>query len=105
MHTRIGPAGADRFDLVIGDSAQCLFQRRLDAIGRRLLLPAAVGRAIVLEADRDPNHARYSARLLARKRVHQPACLLLLRHRAFTQDLSQNAARTLRIAHIHIGPG
>ena len=40
----------------------------------------------------------------ARQRIHQPAGFLFLRHRAFAQDLGEDAARPFGIAHVHVGP-
>jgi hypothetical protein len=53
MHTRIGAAGANGFDWLVGNDGDCLLNTILHADTRALPLPANVVAAVVLNTDCD----------------------------------------------------
>jgi len=65
VHAGIGPTGRRDFDRVIRDAGERRFDDRLDPHCVRLRLPAAEGRAVVLQAEGDSGYLIDSIRRCA----------------------------------------
>src|SRR5580693_621122 len=59
MDAGIGSPRTDDFNRLVGDRTQSALERFLDTLGRGLLLPAAVGSAVVLDANRNASGAAW----------------------------------------------
>ena len=61
VHASVGPSGGSDLDAMIRDEAQRAFHFVLKTLGMRLMLPAAIASAVVLEAKGDARHGEMLA--------------------------------------------
>ena len=99
MHAAVGAPRADRRDRVSGDEPYRLLYCVLDRCRMSLGLPAREVRAVIF--DDGGNTAR--AGTSTGQGFDQALRFLFLAGGAFLHDFFENAARTLRIAHVHVG--
>src|SRR5690606_33758256 len=98
-------------DALVGDPGNGVGDRGLDAALPALSLPAEELAAVVLDSERDPRHretgrrsAPQAPRSLSGERVDQTLRLAALPGVALVEHFLEDAARTLRIAHVDVGP-
>src|SRR5690606_19986254 len=73
MHAGIGAAGADQFHRMIGNAGKRLLDPLLHAVGMALLLPAAVGAAVVFDAYRHSHRQCSPSRIRRMPQASSPA--------------------------------
>ena len=73
MYARIGTAGTDHFDALVGDDFQRVFDAFLHPDTRALALPAVVRRTVVLKAQSDAQFWKPRPSSVASPAVVEPA--------------------------------
>ncbi len=102
VHAGVGAPGSDHPDRLVGNAGQGLFEHRLHRRAVHLDLPAAVGAAVVFDAEGDPQNGGW--RLPSGVEAgQQSGGLRLLGRRARALDFVVNLARRRAVRHADIG--
>lgn len=101
VYAAVGAPRTNCYDRMTRDESKRVLHRVLNRDRMDLRLPTCVIGAVILDYGND---ARQITATSTGQRFYEPLCFLFLTGRSLVYHFIQDAARSFRVAHIHVGP-